>query len=216
LNKKKIVFLILTVYNKNWMVIDVKKFLFVVLGIFCFFLSSLDVSAEEVHIYLFYGNTCPVCERERTYLEQLKKEYPDIQIFEFETYENPTNLAHSQAVKDMYSVRGQGVPFTVVGDTAILGFSDAIRSKIESSVKKYQKKDYYDRVGVYLGLFEDEEVIPSSESVLEISESSLNDTSLKTEKTGVSWPFIAGIVFITLLCIGGICYLLYVNNSKKN
>ncbi len=203
-------------YNENWMVVDMKKFLFVVLVIFCFFLFSLDVSAEEVHIYLFYGNTCPVCERERAYLELLKKEYPDIQIFEFETYENPTNLAHSQAVKDMYSVRGQGVPFTVVGDTAILGFSDAIRSKIESSVKKYQKKDYYDRVGVYLGLFEDEEVISSSESVLELSESSLNDATLETEKTVVSWSLIAGIAFPSLLCIGGIWCLIYSKKSKKN
>lgn len=155
-------------------------------SVFCLLWIPVTVLAEEVHIYLFYGNTCSICEQEKDYLELLQSKYENIRVFEFETFMNEENEQIMNSIKEMYHVKGKGVPFTVVGDTGIYGFSSA---RIESAVKKYGKEDYYDRVGVYLGMFEDEEVVTSE---LPISDLPV----IKEKENQLSFPF-----WKILLCI---------------
>lgn len=192
-----------------------KWFLFVFLFIMWMFPDT--VFAEEVHLYLFYGNTCPVCERERSYLQELVKSNHDVRLFEFETYDNIGNEVNMQTVKEMYHIRGEGVPFLVVGDIAIYGFGEATPSKIESAVKKQSSQDYYDRVGVYLGMFEDEETpkIPDGEMDDETSSfvvSSFEDT--KSEPKNSFWKWTSLVVLFSILGVGVVvlgCFIL----SKK-
>lgn len=164
----------------------------------CIFLFPVSVLAEEVHIYLFYGNTCPICEREREFLESLKFKYDNIQIFEFETYENEENAVYMQSIKDMYQISGGGVPFTVVGDVAVYGFSDSLSNRVESLVKKYQSEDYYDRVGVFLGLFEDEEIIVSTTD--DTVSRNIQETPKKSHSLSIFWiilfSFTIGIILL--------------------
>ena len=163
---------------------------FIILSFLCFD----NVYAEEVHIYLFYGNTCPICEVEREYLKDLKKEYLDIVVHEFEVYDTLENEVYMSAIKDLYKIRQEGVPFTVVGDTALLGFSSSSQSKIRQLVERYQGQDYYDRVGVYLGLYEDEEIL-SDDVVDSTGSESRSDVSLSSN----DHSFIGIIVIVTFV-----------------
>lgn len=181
-----------------------KKVLFFVLTVGFLFFFPFNALAEEVHIYLFYGNTCPICETEREYLETLKKKYSDIQIFEYETFDNDENDEKMQTIKKMYHISSRGVPLTIVGDTAILGFNDANQARIESAVRKYQDTDYYDRVGVYLGLFEDEEIVTSEEVPKSEELPTSKEESKEKERTVYWWTIpivMVVVIFLISFCL---------------
>lgn len=142
-----------------------KMFLKMIILFFILLVPSQIVLASKVPIYLFYGDTCPVCEREREYLNELKQEYDNIVIHEFEVYRNRTNYQNMLEVKEMFSITRDGVPFTVIGDTSILGFGDSSKDRFEYLVKQYTKDEYYrDRTGIYLGYIEEKEV-PTTEEI---------------------------------------------------
>ena len=167
-----------------------------------------DNMENVVRIYLFYGDTCPVCEKERAYLEEVKKEYSNIEIIEYEVYRIRENREHLENLKEMYSISQDGVPFTVIGDTAILGFGGASKARFEYLIKKYSKESYDDRVGNYLGLDEIEtETIISSEISTSIIEPEVeNDTSSFEIGIDIIIPF------VILILIG--CY--FILGAKKN
>ena len=127
-----------------------KNIYFLLLILFTIF--PVEVLASDVHVYLFYGNTCSVCESERMFLESLD----NIKIHEFEVFDNNDNYNLMVGVKKLYNITREGVPFTVVGDVAILGFNDSRKNRINKLINKYQENDYYDRTGIFLGLYEDE------------------------------------------------------------
>lgn len=163
-----------------------------------------------VRIYLFYGDTCPICENERAYLEELKKEYKNIEIFEYEVYRIQENKTYLANLKEMYSISQDGVPFTIIGDTAILGFSETSKSRFEYLIKKYSTESYEDRVGEYLGLEEIEtETIVSSEVSTSIIEPEVENNTVSS-KVGID----VIIPFVILVLIG--CYfLLGAKNRRK-
>ena len=155
-------------------------------------LPSQMVFARDVPIYLFYGDTCPICEREKEYLNELKQEYNNIKIHEFEVYRDRTNYQNLLKVKEMFSVTQDGVPFTVIGDSAILGFSDSYKEKIEYLVKQYSKDEAYrDRTGIYLGYIEE------VETTKEIETTNYENQETKEEKPNLTIPVI--LVFSAIL-----------------
>lgn len=162
------------------------------------------VLAEEVHIYLFYGSTCSICEAERSYLKKLN----NVKVHEFEVYGNNDNYNNMKNIKELYGISKDGVPFTVVGDTAILGFNASRQNKVEKLVNKYSDNDYYDRVGVFLGLYEDEEIIEEET----LSKEDEEPEQLKKEDNNIYWIYlsISGIILIIVGCI-----YVYIKRLKK-
>lgn len=105
----------------------------------CFFLFLLiffisDVNAKEINIDFFYGNGCPVCAREEKFLEEIEKKY-DVKINKYETWYNEENAKLLDETKEKYNTTGRGVPYTVVEDSAFLGFNTTISSQIEDKIK---------------------------------------------------------------------------------
>ena len=117
-------------------------------------LIPTKVLAEDVHVYLFYGSTCSICEAERKFL----KTKDNIKVHEFEVYNNNKNYEIMNKIKELYGISKEGVPFTVIGDTALLGYNNSRENRMNKLIDKYITNDYYDRVGVYLGLYQDEEI----------------------------------------------------------
>ena len=105
----------------------------------CFFLFLLvffvnEVSAKEVNITFFYGDGCPVCAREEKFLEEIESKY-DVKITKYETWYNEENAKLLDEAKEKYNTTGRGVPYTVVEDSAFLGFNTTISSQIEDKIK---------------------------------------------------------------------------------
>ena len=109
----------------------------------CFFLFLLiffvnDVCAKEVNIKFFYGDGCPVCAREEKFLEEIESKY-DVKIIKYETWYNEENAKLLDEAKEKYNTTGRGVPYTVVEDSAFLGFNTTISSQIEDKIKSISK-----------------------------------------------------------------------------
>ncbi|MGC9149569.1 MAG: hypothetical protein ACP5FX_00410 [Candidatus Micrarchaeia archaeon] len=85
-------------------------------------------SGGKVCIILFYGQGCPHCAQEREFLKTLINEeaYKDkIKIIELEVYYNKTNQELYQKTARMLNLSESemGVPLTLIGKKAFLGFA---------------------------------------------------------------------------------------------
>ena len=137
-----------------------KKYLILLLAIFTIFtpLNTFAISSDyedkvynivnvekdenKVNLYLFYGQECPHCEEEREWLEEIKNEYKDyLNVYEFEVWHNDDNKQKMETVKEMLGESKSGVPFTVIGDTEYVGYSETIGSILENKIKSYSELD---------------------------------------------------------------------------
>lgn len=91
-----------------------------------------------VHLHFFYGDGCPHCGHEMSFLDYLEATYPTLVIHRYETWGNKTNAELYVKAAEAYDERATGVPATFIGDEFIIGYgSDATTGKlIEDSVKK--------------------------------------------------------------------------------
>lgn len=126
--------------------------------IIAFSLCLLSVSAggeeEEknlVNIHLFYSTTCPHCSKERKLLNELKKEYKNIRVYEYETGSDD-NSALYRKVADMFGLDITTIPFTIIGDAYFTGYSKTqSERKIRSVIEYYSDHGYQDKVGELIG-----------------------------------------------------------------
>jgi len=169
-----------------------KKLLVLILS--CLIFIPNKVLAEEVHIYLFHSRTCGICDNEIRFLDNIDND--NVKIHKFEISGNIENYNTMQKIKELYNISREGVPFTVVGDTAILGFSDAYANKINRLISKYEKTDYYDRTGVQLGLYQDTEIIEIESGIVEEDNEKLEEK----DENNFFWIYF-GISVLVLLVI---------------
>lgn len=117
-----------------------KKYLLIFLAIL---LLPLTIKAEEykdifaplagiepsnqVTIYLFHGDGCPHCASETKFLNELKAEYKDkINIVKYEVWYNENNEKLLDKVKQTLNVTSKGVPFTIIGEKYVSGYSESL------------------------------------------------------------------------------------------
>jgi len=101
----------------------VKTKLMLLFFIFSFFLISSIVRAEDkVCIYFFYGQGCPHCAEEETFLEELKQKYP-VDVKEFEVYYNDENKKIFENISKAFNTVTSGVPMTFIDNRAFIGFA---------------------------------------------------------------------------------------------
>lgn len=114
-----------------------------------FFVYNVD--AKEINIKFFYGDGCPICAKEEVFLKELEKKY-DLNIEWYETWYNKENSELLDKIKQENQVTNKGVPYTVVEDSAYLGFNTTISSQIEEKIQNIinnednekEKKTVYD------------------------------------------------------------------------
>lgn len=111
-----------------------------------FFLCITGVNAKEVTINLFYSSSCPHCAEEKEYLNELIKTNKDIKLDMYEVTQNKENSNLLDLVKESFNCTNNYVPYTVIGEVGLTGYSENIKSQIEHFVEKYQTEKYIDVV----------------------------------------------------------------------
>lgn len=128
-----------------------KKILFILILFVMVFPISV-FALNEVNLYLFWGDGCPHCEEEMAFLDELKMRYNNLRIYKYETWYNDDNKNHLKNVRELYGNSNTGVPFTVIGDEYVYGFSSSRKATIEELVRKYSLENYEDKAGTYFNI----------------------------------------------------------------
>lgn len=124
--------------------------------LFCLLLLMLLIpsnvfATNEVNIFFFHSSSCDVCNQEKVYLEALKQRYPNMRVYSYEINDSSNNELMLKA-KNMYNETRSGVPYTVIGDSAYLGFSQANKALFQRKVYEYSKNSYQNKFGRELGI----------------------------------------------------------------
>lgn len=84
--------------------------------------QSVMTISDEVDVYFFWGDGCPHCEKEKAFLEDLKDEYDEVNVFDYEVWYDDENRALLEQMAGALGVQISGVPFTIIGDDYISGY----------------------------------------------------------------------------------------------
>lgn len=99
--------------------------------------SSISSATKPLNIYLFWGAGCPHCAAEKEYLADLLPDYPEVVLNKYEIYYNQGNSSLMKKVSDRLGANASGIPFLIIGDEYIVGFSDGVTNKtIEERIKE--------------------------------------------------------------------------------
>lgn len=124
----------------------VKRVRFLIFCLFLLLIPNFVFAMNEVNVYFFYSDDCNICSQEKPYLEALKQIYPNMRIYKYEV-STDANLALMNQAKALYGVNETGVPFTIIGDTPYLGFSQGKKSSMQKSVYQFSKAAYENKFG---------------------------------------------------------------------
>lgn len=136
--------------------IPFRKIFAVTLGmilLFNFFLLETvqNVKAQEndstLQIYMFGSKYCPHCAKEKDFLNELLEKYPQVTLNYLEVTETE-NQKLLMKFGETYGDEVGAVPFLVIGEKRILGFSDAKTTgvEIEMAIKKELEKPSTDMI----------------------------------------------------------------------
>lgn len=134
-----------------------KKILnYILVILLAFFIVPLATKAEEViNIHLFYGNGCPHCAHEKEFLAEYLKDRNDVKLYEYEVWYDKDNQKLLSEVQEKLNNKQSGVPYTVIGDKVIIGYSEGVT---DINIKKYvddylnDSNSYRDYVGEITGI----------------------------------------------------------------
>lgn len=125
-----------------------KRIVNYIILIFSFFVLPFVVQAKEnnIKLYLFYGDGCPHCAEEEKFLSTIEGKYDNLEIVRYEVWYNEENSLLLKNVERAYNITRSGVPTTIIGDTAITGYSEVVGKKIERAIKYYSENEYIDQI----------------------------------------------------------------------
>ena len=110
-----------------------KKVIFFFLILVCFSFIS-GVNAKNVEMYFLYGETCPHCEKEQEFLDEMEEKYDDLVINRYEVWNNKKNAKLMQEYAKKLDIKVEGVPFTIVNDEYMFGYSKSSNERIEKMI----------------------------------------------------------------------------------
>lgn len=113
-------------------------------GFIIFFLFIVGINAKEVTVNLFYSSSCPHCKAEKEFLNTINDDEVKIEMYEVSSNKENSDLL--DLVKESLDCSNDYVPYTVIGDIGLTGYSDNIKSQILHFIEKYKKEDYIDVV----------------------------------------------------------------------
>lgn len=130
----------------------IKIFFVSVISLFLFSCSAASAASDPVNIYFFWGDGCPHCAKEKTFLKFLENKYPQIELHSYEVWKNSDNRQLLVELGKKLNVNISGVPFTVVGEHYFTGWYDdqSTGKSIEDAVKCAVESGCYDVAGEVL------------------------------------------------------------------
>lgn len=88
-----------------------------------------EVKDGKIHLYMFYSYDCPHCKKAHAFLDEVKKEYPQLTVHQYEIKQNKDNVKIFESVAKEYKVKPQGVPTIFIGDQYFVGFDENVTCK---------------------------------------------------------------------------------------
>jgi len=122
----------------------IKRFMLLILltvfltGVCAVFAAAKTASPEgneKVILYLFWGDGCPHCEKEKLFLDAAKKKYPELEVKSFEVWHNQANAMFLSRMAKAAGIKSTGVPATFIDAEAFAGFNDSVAQEIENKIK---------------------------------------------------------------------------------
>ena len=198
------------------------KKLKILLILFVFLFIPLNINAaSKVNIYLFYGEGCPHCADAEEYINTLYDKY-DIKLYRYEVWYNENNQLKMSNVAKLLDMNVTGVPFIIINNTGITGFSKGItETTIEYHIKDMKNNPKADKVGQLLGVVKktNDKLIKNKQREFNISLPFIGKVDLKQ----ISLPFVALIIGLVdgfnpcamWILLFLISMLINMNNRKK-
>ncbi len=109
-----------------------------------FLFSSFSHAAENLTIYHFWGEGCPVCVHSKPFLEGLASAYPGVDVKLYEVWRNKENAELFKSMAQAYQINSSAVPVTIIGDNFYIGYNPLIAQEIESQLEHCLQKDCID------------------------------------------------------------------------
>ncbi len=97
-------------------------------------------------LYVFWGKGCPHCDKEKDFLQALKRRYPSLIVKEYEVWYDRKNTELFARFMKSARVQSPGVPATVVGKKVFIGFSQETAKGIDEAVALCLKQGCPDAV----------------------------------------------------------------------
>jgi glutaredoxin len=95
----------------------------------------LKDNPDKVTIYFFYGDGCPHCSDQKSFLNDLEGKYGDkIEIKMFETWKNSDNAKIFQRLAKAHGFQARGVPTTIIDEENWVGYADYMGSEMENKI----------------------------------------------------------------------------------
>jgi len=95
--------------------------------------GSVQKSAGTT-IYFFWGDGCPHCADEEIFLKEIKKEYPQIIVQDYEVWYNADNQEILKKVAAIMDFEPKGVPVTIIGNEVWIGFLDQYKAEMRAAI----------------------------------------------------------------------------------
>ena len=96
--------------------------------------NIIQEDTKPFPVYFFWGDGCPHCEEEKQFLTEMKKKYPRLKVIDYEVWYNKENAALLAKMAKAFELKASGVPVTVIGEHAFVGFSQHSRQEIEGAI----------------------------------------------------------------------------------
>ncbi|MDD3013591.1 MAG: hypothetical protein PHC34_07810 [Candidatus Gastranaerophilales bacterium] len=123
--------------------------------------------SNEVNVYLFWGDGCPHCAKEKEFINKILPKYPSVNYYNYEIYYNRANIVLMQEAADKLGADAGGVPFMIVGDKDFVGYAAGSTDiEIESRIKYCIENSCSDTVKSIL--VKEEEVKPAEVNQVEV------------------------------------------------
>lgn len=150
-----------------------KKKLFFIFTILLLVVAS---PVKALNIYLFYGDGCPHCAKEKEYLNELKESY-DIDLKLYEVWYDEDNIDLLNRVQEALDAESNYVPYTVIGDSHFIGFNDNTKTQIKKAIEECMEKECDDIVNKVIN---NEEIIKDNDITEKQIEETTEEDNIKT------------------------------------
>jgi len=121
-----------------------KIFLLIITCLLALLFPKNTFAENTIKIYFFHGDGCPHCAEESKFLEELVSENKEVELIKYEVWYHPDNAKFLERVKKEMNINRSGVPVTIIGKTAIVGYSDSVGYQIKRAITYYSEQDYDD------------------------------------------------------------------------
>jgi len=147
-----------------------KLFLISLISILLFSgLNFVFAQTEKIQIHFFYSAICPHCAKEKEFLNELIKKYPEVEVKEYEVFYNSENKKNLSEFYEKYQVleKDQGwVPVTFTPTKYFVGFNEQIAKEIEGCIKECLVEEKPQPQKVHLPIFGEIDISKMSLPVL--------------------------------------------------